>query len=315
MAAFDDHYKVLQVNHEAEATTIKWVYFKLAQIYSPDNPVTGNHEKMVKMNLAWEVLGNPDTRRKYDIVWKEYYGAKSTSQAYNKESTSRIQVLTIEPDGIVFKDVEPHRKLCASFVVFSKGGQYSPIRLAVPNNSWIKKVNRRSISVTEELPMEIEIEVEGNEWDKIYLGNISIFMNNSRVKDVPVTLKMMGRVTITDHKWHDLSVDDFPELLSSEIFSLSKGEDRRGHYFDYRLSKDGKYFQYRLQDDFKVMAFPPRLIADHDWHYVDIEDLPRWITNTIDDLAAGEIKKGNYFDYQGQVKSWLFMFAQNSSIY
>jgi len=46
------------------------------------------------------------------------------------------------------------------------------------------------------------------------------------------------------------------------------------------------------------MVFPPRLITDHEWHFVDFENLPQWVTDSITDLKAGNEKHGLYFRYR-----------------
>ena len=60
-----DLYKVLQVDPSANPLVIQAAYRALAQIFHPD--VSGDAREMVRLNAAWEVLGDPRTRRQYDI--------------------------------------------------------------------------------------------------------------------------------------------------------------------------------------------------------------------------------------------------------
>ena len=74
---FKDYYKVLGVSKTASAAEIKKAFRKLARKYHPDvNP--GDHSaetKFKELNEANEVVGDPDTRRKYDQLganWRQY---------------------------------------------------------------------------------------------------------------------------------------------------------------------------------------------------------------------------------------------------
>jgi DnaJ-class molecular chaperone len=77
---FKDYYQVLGITKTASASEIKTAYRKLARKYHPDvNPGDASAETRFKeLNEAHEVLGDPDTRRKYDELganWKQYENA------------------------------------------------------------------------------------------------------------------------------------------------------------------------------------------------------------------------------------------------
>jgi curved DNA-binding protein CbpA len=62
-----DHYKVLQVDSEAEADVIQAAYRRLAQKYHPDVASgTAAAERMAAINAAWAVLRDPARRAAYD---------------------------------------------------------------------------------------------------------------------------------------------------------------------------------------------------------------------------------------------------------
>jgi curved DNA-binding protein CbpA len=67
-----DPYKVLQVDPEAEGEVIQAAYRRLAQKYHPDR-ATGDEAvaRMVALNAAWELIGEPDRRAAYDLARRD----------------------------------------------------------------------------------------------------------------------------------------------------------------------------------------------------------------------------------------------------
>ena len=62
-----DLYAVLQVHPTAEPEIVDAAYRRLARMYHPDvNKVPGAHETMIRINLAYEILGDPAKRAAYD---------------------------------------------------------------------------------------------------------------------------------------------------------------------------------------------------------------------------------------------------------
>jgi DnaJ-class molecular chaperone len=76
---FKDYYKVLGVARGASGEEIKKAFRKLARRYHPDvNPGDKKAEtKFKEINEAYEVLSDPDKRKKYDTLgpnWQEQFG-------------------------------------------------------------------------------------------------------------------------------------------------------------------------------------------------------------------------------------------------
>ena len=62
-----DPYKVLQVDPEAEDEVIQAAYRRLAQKYHPDrSPDADGRARMVAINAAWELIGDPGKRAAFD---------------------------------------------------------------------------------------------------------------------------------------------------------------------------------------------------------------------------------------------------------
>ena len=62
-----NYYQTLQIHNQATAKEIKQAYRKLAKHYHPDTKAAEtNSEEIIKINAAYEILSNPQSRRRYD---------------------------------------------------------------------------------------------------------------------------------------------------------------------------------------------------------------------------------------------------------
>src|ERR671932_1270615 len=72
----DDYYKVLGVDRKASQDDIKKAYRKLARQYHPDtNKAPGAEERFKEISEAYDVLGDPEKRKKYDRGGSVFGGA------------------------------------------------------------------------------------------------------------------------------------------------------------------------------------------------------------------------------------------------
>src|SRR5215510_1252175 len=74
---FRDYYAILGVDRSADDKTIKSAYRRLARKYHPDvaKGKDAGGEKFKEISEAYEVLSDPDKRRRYDTLgpdWQRY---------------------------------------------------------------------------------------------------------------------------------------------------------------------------------------------------------------------------------------------------
>ena len=61
------HYDTLDISPAATPVQIKQAYRRLVKMFHPDgNRETANHEQIVRINAAYEILGDPQQRQSYD---------------------------------------------------------------------------------------------------------------------------------------------------------------------------------------------------------------------------------------------------------
>ncbi len=80
-----DYYKILGVDRNANENTIKKVYRNLAMKYHPDrNPGREKeaNEKFKEINEAYEILGDPEKRKQYDM-----FGTAATGDIFGSPFT------------------------------------------------------------------------------------------------------------------------------------------------------------------------------------------------------------------------------------
>lgn len=61
-----DPYKTLQVDPEAEDEVVQAAYRRLARKYHPDVAGEEGSSRMAAINAAWDLIGDPDARRRFD---------------------------------------------------------------------------------------------------------------------------------------------------------------------------------------------------------------------------------------------------------
>jgi curved DNA-binding protein len=99
---FLDYYELMQISPKAEAETIQRVYRILAGRCHPDNPNTGDMERFLKLNQAYEVLSSPDARARYDEEYHvqqtlpvEIFNLQDFATGIDGESNRRMGLLCL----------------------------------------------------------------------------------------------------------------------------------------------------------------------------------------------------------------------------
>ncbi|MBI4241318.1 MAG: DnaJ domain-containing protein, partial [Candidatus Rokubacteria bacterium] len=73
---YKDYYKILGVDRNADDKTIKQAYRRLARKFHPDvSKAKGATERFKEINEAYEVLSDPEKRKRYDNLgpdWQRY---------------------------------------------------------------------------------------------------------------------------------------------------------------------------------------------------------------------------------------------------
>ena len=99
---FVDYYELLQISPNAEQETIHRVFKLLAGRYHPDNPETGDVDRFLMLNQAFDVLSEPDQRAAYDQLYEqnrtqpiELFETKDFTIGHEGEANRRMGVLCL----------------------------------------------------------------------------------------------------------------------------------------------------------------------------------------------------------------------------
>ena len=98
-----DYYRVLQVSKDATQEDIKRAYRRLAREYHPDmRPGDKDaEEKLKEINEAYEVLGNPESRREYDRTRTRVHirrGSSQRTRSHRESTWDLFEFLFGEPE-------------------------------------------------------------------------------------------------------------------------------------------------------------------------------------------------------------------------
>jgi molecular chaperone DnaJ len=91
VSELSNHYKTLNVTPTATQAEIKQAYRRLVKLFHPDsNSKTAGHEEIVRLNAAYEILGDSQQRQSYD----RQFSRNSQQQVQTAQNVSRQQQQT-----------------------------------------------------------------------------------------------------------------------------------------------------------------------------------------------------------------------------
>ena len=243
MHVFEDYYEILQVHPSAEPEVVEAAYRKLAGKYHPDrNPNPTAEEKMKKLNLAREILSDPEKRKRYDAEWFQKKGSTASSA---KDRAFAKPKPIFEPTYIKFKNVKAGEVKKASFLIFNAGGPYSRVRID-SSESWLIITDYHSLTPSDELPLKVNIQALGTDWNMTYSGSIRVELDEVKAI-LPVELQTKMKLLIKDHKWHDMDYDNLRDWIKKRKDRLDAGEELPGKIFRYRFNRSTGKYQIRLR--------------------------------------------------------------------
>jgi curved DNA-binding protein CbpA len=178
---WEDYYEILGVSPDSTAEEIKKAYLYKANIFHPDRLMRvpesvrrRAEEELKKVNRAYGVLGNAQKRQEYHSEWLK-------QRAKAKEPFIPKPKPIVEPAHIRFSSVEPGEIKSASFIIRNLGGPYTKIWFSNPD-SWVRVVRWASLTTSDELPLKVEIEAEGEEWEKSYSEYIRVKLDEEETQ-------------------------------------------------------------------------------------------------------------------------------------
>lgn len=93
MSEPSNHYQTLNVTPTATQAEIKQAYRRLVKLFHPDsNSQTAGHEQIVRLNAAYEILGDAQHRQSYDR--QIFHRTVQQAQPVSNENISRQQTAT-----------------------------------------------------------------------------------------------------------------------------------------------------------------------------------------------------------------------------
>lgn len=85
-----NHYDTLNLSSTATSAEIKQSYRRLVKLFHPDSKSeTANHEQIVRLNAAYEVLGDPQQRRAYDRQLHQHHQGNRQQRAESAQKHYR----------------------------------------------------------------------------------------------------------------------------------------------------------------------------------------------------------------------------------
>lgn len=162
-----DPYQELGVSPQANAQQIKQAYRRLAKTHHPDAE-GGDHDRIVRLNAAYEILGDPQKRRQYDLG--QSLGYDAVQQEKRQDRTARAQQAHQDQRG----EVETEQQILA----------------------WIKEiytpVDRQVYQILKPLKSQINA-LADDPFDDELMGNFLTYLEQSQTQVTKAKQKFQSR--------------------------------------------------------------------------------------------------------------------------
>jgi len=104
-------YLILKISPQASQIEIKQAYRRLVKEFHPDTQsVTADHEKIIQINAAYEILGDPERRLLYDQQQpaKREHRRESAQNSYKKsrQSAQNEQTELIQWQQVIYSPID-----------------------------------------------------------------------------------------------------------------------------------------------------------------------------------------------------------------
>lgn len=216
MEVFEDYYELLQVHHRAEKAVIEAAYRRLAHQYHPDHngdPHASAHMK--KLNIARDILCNPDARKEYDVIWFRHTQSQhtETGSAQKKMPDPELVVL---PKYIRFRDLGYGEVKTTYFDIKNTGGPYTNYSIAYNSlPSWLEITDIQTLS-NNVLPVRVYIKAIGQYRGNLFEYYIPVRLENSKTgycEEVKVRVEMLMKAPVLQFYRKNLEFNVVPDSL------------------------------------------------------------------------------------------------------
>jgi hypothetical protein len=225
---------------------------------------------------------------------------KHINAAYDflKDSKNRLQhvplnsppKLSISPQRIRFKDVEPGQRKTTTIKIESVGGSYTKFWMDDSPAAWLKVVEVKS-TTNDPLPLEATLEAANNG----SLRGQAACSLLIRLEDEKTRAK--DEVTVKVELWAKAVVR---HGILSKIGSFFGGAKSTPTYVPPssppKPSPRGPRGGYRGRLPQKI--YLGNLVTGNAWHPVDFDNLRRWVQRAKARLDSGEELRGSHFMYR-----------------
>jgi molecular chaperone DnaJ len=216
-----NHYQTLEVSHNATQQEIKQAYRRLAKLFHPDSQMdTADHNKIIVLNAAYEILSNPHSRRLYDLELGSSQTANSLIKRQERNAQANQQYQRYRQAGKK-EELQYHQWLTEV---------YHPINRLI------------SLIIN---PLETEIDyLAADPFDQELMDNFSDYLANCRhylqiasitFASKPNPARLAGVAAnlyyclnqigdgIKELEWFTLNYDDHYLHIGQEIFRIAQG--------------------------------------------------------------------------------------------